>query len=132
MSVVHPDDEYQEHLDSGRFMLLRSAAKDEVFFYPRIAAPASGARDLEWVPASGSGVVYSVTVISRKPPQPNYNIVLVNLSEGPRVMSRVVAMPDDEIRIGMPVRAMVEVIEGKGILVFEPAGSTTHAIVSGR
>ena len=31
-------------------------------FYPRVALPGSGDDDLEWVPASGLGTVYSITV----------------------------------------------------------------------
>lgn len=50
------------------------------------AAPRTGSRDLEWVPASGLGVVYSTTTIRVKPPQPNYNVALIDLAEGLRMI----------------------------------------------
>ena len=40
--------------------------------------------------ASGAGTVYSVTVVHPRPPDEPYNVVLVDLAEGPRMMSRVV------------------------------------------
>lgn len=120
-ALIHPDLEYQQHLDSGHFKLLRARDTGQIFFYPRVAAPRTGSRDLEWIDASGRGTVYAVTVVSRKPPTPDYNVVLVDLEEGPRVMSRVEGMANEEIRIGMPVAARVDIVDGTGILLFVPA-----------
>lgn len=118
---VRPDRDYQEFLDAGRFMLLRDRQSGNAFFYPRVAAPRTGSRDLEWFEASGRGTVYAVTVVSQKPPTPNYNVVLVDLEEGPRVMSRVEGVTPEAVTIGMPVTARVAQIDGKGVLVFDSA-----------
>jgi hypothetical protein len=70
-------------------------------FPPRISEPGSGDTDLEWIEASGMGTVYSMTVVSQKPPAPPYNVVLVDLDEGARLMSRVDGAAPDSLRIGM-------------------------------
>lgn len=117
---IHPDRDYQQFLDAGRFMLLRDRQSGEAFFYPRVAAPRTGSRDLEWFEASGLGTVHAATVVSQKPPTPNYNVVLVDLEEGPRVMSRVEGIPSEAVAIGMAVVARIDQINGKGVLVFDP------------
>lgn len=118
---LHPAAEHQAFLDQGRFMLLKPRKGGAPFFYPRLAAPGTGDRDLEWVPASGRGTVYSATIVSQKPPTPNHNVVLVDLEEGPRLMSRVVGIEPEQVRIGMAVKARIEQVEGQGVLFFEPA-----------
>lgn len=117
---IHPDAEYQAFLDKGQFKLPRAKDTGEVFFYPRVAAPRSGSRNLEWIDASGNGIIHSVTVVSQRPPTPPYNVVLVDLEEGPRLMSRVEGIAADQVRIGMQVRARIDQIEGQGLLVFVP------------
>lgn len=116
-----PDRDYRAFLSEGRFMLLRGKESGACFFPPRVAEPRTGSTNLEWVEASGKGIVYSVTVISQKPPAPNYNVVLVDLEEGPRMMSRVDGAPREAVAIGMAVRAKVITENGGHMVVFEPA-----------
>lgn len=124
---LHPNPDYQAFLDQGRFMLLRDRTTGEAFFYPRIMAPVTGSRDLEWFEASGRGTVYSVTVVHKRPPTPNHNVVLVDLAEGPRVMSRVEGLEPYDVKIGMAVQGRVAQVDGKGILLFDavPTGGQT-------
>ena len=89
MQSKYPDTEYAAFLREGRFMIQRSASSGRHVFPPRVAEPGTGARDLEWVPASGTGTVHSITEISQRPPAANTNVVLVDLDEGPRIISRV-------------------------------------------
>lgn len=102
-------------------MLLRSRGSGRCFFHPRVAEPGTGATDLEWVAASGYGEVYSTTVIRQKPPTPHYNLAIVQLEEGPRMMSRVEGISPEGVRIGMKVRACVISAEGGPLVVFHPA-----------
>jgi uncharacterized OB-fold protein len=118
---LHPEVEYRAHLAAGRFMIQRSASTGRYVFYPRIMVPGTGESDLEFVPACGLGVVYSVTVVRQKPPVPSYNVSLVDLAEGPRMMSRVVDIAPEDVRIGMAVRARIIEEDGAPLLVFEPA-----------
>lgn len=122
MNDPRPEQEYFAHLAQGRFMLQRSRASGRCFFYPRVAAPVSGDRDLEWVPASGRGTVHATTIVRPKPPQQPYNVVLVDLEEGVRVMSRVEGIAPEAVKIGMPVQARIGTQDEKPILLFDPVG----------
>jgi uncharacterized protein len=120
MPSIHPEQEFFAHLAQGRFMLQRSASTGGIVFYPRVAEPGTGATDLEWVEASGRGVVYSVTIVRPRPPAADYNVVLVELEEGPRLISRVDGVAPADVKIGMRVRARI-VAESEGpLLVFVP------------
>jgi len=107
MTEIKPDADFQGFLAQGRFMLQRSRASGRYVFYPRVAEPGSGNADLEWVEARGRGTVYSTTVVRMKPPAQSYNVVLVDLEEGPRMMSRVEGVAAEAVRIGMKLRARV-------------------------
>nr|WP_307544594.1 OB-fold domain-containing protein [Streptomyces sp. V3I8] len=71
---------------------------------------------LEWdtVEAAGGGTVYSYVVMHHPPfPafDPPYAVVLVELAEGVRMISNVVGVPHDRVRIGMPVRLEFEWVD---------------------
>ena len=79
--------------------------------------PHCGADKLDWVAASGSGTVYSTTVVRRKPEAGgDYNVALVDLAEGPRMMSRVVGVEPGGVKIGMKIKARIA-SEGEARLV---------------
>jgi uncharacterized OB-fold protein len=118
---MKPEKEYFEHLAAGRFLIQRSRSTGGHVFYPRVAEPGTGATDLEWVEASGRGTVYSTTVIRQKPPAPNYNLALIDLSEGPRMMSRVESVAPEAVKIGMAVKARIVTDNEQLMVVFDPA-----------
>jgi uncharacterized OB-fold protein len=115
-----PTRTYLAFLEQGRFMLQRSRVDGAFFFYPRLCAPGSGDEDLEWVEASGLGRVHATTVMRQRPPAPSYNIALIDLAEGPRMMSRVEGVAPDAVRIGMQVKAQIIREQDRAILVFRP------------
>lgn len=116
-----PQQEYFAHLAEGRFMIQRSRGSGEYVFYPRVAAPRTGALDLEWVAASGRGTVYATTVMRVRPPAEPYNVCLVELAEGPRMMSRVEGIAPQDVRVGMAVRARItRDADGQPLVVFDP------------
>lgn len=117
--MLLPGKQYFAFLAEGRFMIQRSRSSGEHVFYPRVAAPRTGALDLEWVPASGEGTVHATTVVRRKPPEPAFNVALIQLAEGPRMMSRVEGVAPQDVRIGMPVKARIDTVEGKPLIVFD-------------
>jgi len=120
MSELHPSKEFREFLEQGRFMIQRNPRSNSYVFYPRVAEPGSG-EELEWVEASGEGVVYATTVVYPKPPLPSYNVALIDLAEGVRMMSRVEGLPPAEIAIGMRVKARIIQESGSALVVFTPA-----------
>ena len=116
---MSPEQRWRQALADGEFKLQRARASGRHFFPPRVAEPGTGDRDWEWVRASGNGTVYSVTTVHPRAPAEPYNVVLVDLAEGPRVMSRVVDAKD--VRIGMAVRARIDRAGDAPLLLFEPA-----------
>ncbi|MBD0416736.1 Zn-ribbon domain-containing OB-fold protein [Oryzicola mucosus] len=120
MDQIRPDQDFEAFLAEGRFMIQRSRSSGNHVFYPRVAEPRTGSRDLEWVEASGDGVVYAVTVVHKRPPEKDYNVVLVDLAEGPRMMSRVDGIAPDAVKIGMPVKAGIVTEDGRSFVVFTP------------
>src|SRR5919206_2433818 len=107
-----PEATFQAFLREGLFMLQRCRETGAYVFYPRLM-PGTGAGTLEWVEATGRGTVYATTVTRRRPEQGgSYNLALVELAEGPRLLSRVVGVAPEDVRIGMDVRARVDEIEG--------------------
>lgn len=116
----HPEREYKAFLAEGRFMLQRSREDGRSFFHPRVAAPGTGNTDLEWVPASGAGTVYSTSTVRQRPPKPDYNIALIDLEEGPRMMSRVEGVSPEDVKIGMRVRAQIINKDGAPLVIFKP------------
>jgi uncharacterized protein len=118
---LHPERDFFAFLEQGRFMIQRSRASGRHIFYPRVMEPETGSTDLEWVEASGAGTVYSTTVIRQKPPAPSYNLALIDLAEGPRLMSRVEGVAPEAVRIGMRVRAKIIRESDRPLVVFEPA-----------
>ena len=109
-------------------MILRSRSTGGHVFYPRVIEPGTGATDLEWVPASGKGTVYSVTVVRKRTVEESYNVVLVDLEEGPRMMSRVDGVPFEEITIGMAVQARIAQENEQPLVVFVAAHPQTQAL----
>ncbi|MFI1681513.1 bifunctional MaoC family dehydratase N-terminal/OB-fold nucleic acid binding domain-containing protein [Streptomyces sp. NPDC020607] len=68
---------------------------------------ACGAPEWDTVEASGEGTVYSYVVMHHPPfPafDPPYAVGLVELAEGVRIVSNIVGVPYEKVRIGMPVR----------------------------
>lgn len=112
--------QYREFLDAGRFMIQRGKKTGRHVFYPRMFEPGTG-DELEWVEACGRGVVYAVSVIHPKPPKEPYNVVLVDLEEGPRMTARVDGVPPEDVAIGLKVRAKIIRERDIPVVVFEPA-----------
>lgn len=79
--------------------------------YPRPLCPDCLSRTYAWEPVSGRGTIYTWTIV-RGPTLPAfeaelpYNVVDVLLEEGIHFVSQVLDCPAEEIRAGMPVRAV--------------------------
>ena len=101
-------------------MIQRGTGTGRAFFPPRSCEPGTG--DLpEWFAPSGRATVYSITVVRRRDPEPDYNVALVDLDEGPRLMTRIEGIAPDQVRIGMRVAARVVIEDDAPLLVFEAA-----------
>jgi hypothetical protein len=121
-----PEAQFFGFLREGKFMLQRNRKSGVYFFYPRSFTSGATGEDLEWVEATGRGIVYSATVIRRKAEQGgNYNISIVQLAEGPRMLTRVLGTDPQAAFIGMPVVARIEppswASAAEPVVVFYPA-----------
>jgi uncharacterized OB-fold protein len=113
-----PEKQYFDKLAAGRFEIQKCAACGRHVFYPRVVCPHCGADRLAWVAPSGRGTVYSSTIVRRKSADGgDYNVCLVDLAEGPRLLSRIATIPPEQVKIGMAVTARI----ADGLVEFTPA-----------
>lgn len=114
-----PQAQFFAALRDGRFLIQRCVACRECVFYPRLICTHCGERELSWVEPSGLATVYSTTVIRRR--DGSDNVVLIDLDEGPRMMSTIVGVAPEAVKIGMRVRAKIEQSGGAARVVFSAA-----------
>ena len=82
-------------------------------FYPRSMCMHCFSENVEWVKASGKGKVYSFTICAR-PGNPAfagdvpYNVAIIELDEGVRMMSKVIGCENKDIKCDMPVEVVFE------------------------
>ncbi len=106
---------YWEGLREQKLMLPRCRACRRAFFYPRVLCPYCHAADIEWFQASGRGKLHSFEIgyqsfnkaFKVKPP---FVLAMIELEEGPRMMSNLVGIEPDpkKIRCDMPVEVVFE------------------------
>lgn len=114
-----PLQRYQQALQAGRFELQQCRDCGQHVFYPRVLCHHCGSASLKWVEASGRGEVYSTTVVRQKPEKGgDYNISVIQLDEGPRMMSRVVDVRPEDVKIGSRVTAHVALIDDQPAVLF--------------
>jgi uncharacterized OB-fold protein len=119
-----PEALFRQALAEGRFLIQRCRDTGRHVFYPRVLSPYTGLPNLDWVEASGEGVVYATTVTRRrKEAGGDYNVALIDLAEGVRLMSRVEGIPPEHVAIGMRVKARIAETGGQKLIVFDPAAT---------
>jgi uncharacterized OB-fold protein len=99
----------------------------QFFWYPRELCPRCLGDDIDWRAASGKATVYACSIMP-KPAHPSlaervpYVVALVDLDEGPRLMTNVVGCDPADVKIGMAVQVTWEALnDGRHLPVFEPA-----------
>jgi len=121
-AAAGPEQVYLDGLAAGRFEIQRCDGCGRAVFYPRCVCPHCGGAALQWFAPSGQGVVYAATTVYRKPEQGgDYNVCLVDLQEGVRMMSQVREVAPGRVRIGMRVTARIATVGDAAQVVFEPA-----------
>lgn len=113
-----PDETWRSALAEGRFLLQQCRRCNTCRFPPALVCRGCGSPDLAWKEASGRGAVYSSTTVRDR--EGNYNVSLVDLAEGARMMSRVESVDTDSVHIDMKVDARI-VREPEPMIVFVPA-----------
>ena len=114
---------YWELVREIGFALPRCADCGRFHFYPRPACPWCASTNVAPARASGRGSVYSYSIAHLAPGsafagQLPYVIAIIETDEGPHLMSRVVGIAPDEVRIGLRVK--VRLGADPSLPVFEP------------
>jgi uncharacterized OB-fold protein len=114
---LNPENErYFEAAKEGKLLV------GKYHFYPRVLCPHCFSDKTEWVPAKGTGVIYSYSTMRRGAPVP-YTIAYVTLDEGVSMMTNIVDCDTDAIKIGDKVRLLFKSAEdGASVPVFTLAG----------
>ena len=129
-----PDPDTQEFWDAardGRLLIRRCSACGRPHFYPRPFCPYCWSDDVAWEQASGRATLYtwSVVHVNDLPPFPErvpYVAAIVDLDEGPRMMTNVVDCEFDDLAVGMALEVTFrEETDDITLPVFRPRGSSS-------
>ena len=134
--VPEPTPETQPFWDgcaAGELRLQRCTDCATPYFYPRPVCPACGSVNVEWFTASGAATLYSY-VINHRPARGfeddgPYAIAVVQLAEGPRMMTNIVGVPNtpEELVLDMPLRVTFEQRGDVTLPMFTPAATAGEA-----
>ncbi len=105
---------FWEAVKQHRLELQRCAECQRWLVPPRPMCPGCQSRRSEWVPVSGRGTVHSWVTYAESP-HPAFasphTVVLVELEEGPRLVSNPADMAAEDLEIGMPVETVFEDVD---------------------
>lgn len=114
--LPQPTPETQHFWDGcrdGEIRLQRCKSCNHTYFPPRDFCPACSAREVEVVKASGKATLYSYIINHR--PRPDFgeephSIAVVQLEEGPRMMTNIVDCPQtpEALELDMPLEVTFE------------------------
>ena len=115
---------YWEAAAEGRFLLPRCRACDRFHHHPRPWCPYCWSTELDWHEASGHATVVTFSVV-HQPPTPAFEVpyvlAVVELVEGPTMMTNIVDISPDQVRIGMKVAVGFDRRGDLAVPVFHPA-----------
>ncbi|MEN2419946.1 Zn-ribbon domain-containing OB-fold protein [Streptomyces rimosus] len=119
---------YWEAAAEGRLLLRRCRADGcgAAHHYPREFCPRCWSEDVTWEEASGRATLYTWSVVHRNDLPPfgervPYVAAVVDLAEGPRMMTEIVGCPEAGLRIGMELRVRFRTYGGTDAGAREPA-----------
>lgn len=99
----------------GELSLGECNACSSQFHYPRGHCPDCFSDNVEITAAAGTGTIYSHTKMESVPGWPEealpLRLAMVELDEGPRLLTNLVDSDPDEIRVGAPVEVVFQETE---------------------
>lgn len=129
--VVNADSApYWEGARQGKLLLQRCGDCGALRFFPRYLCTACGSDRTEWAEASGRGTVHSFTIVHRAAfpefqARTPYVVALIDLEEGPRMMTNLVGEGALDVAIGDAVAVTFEARGTEGAKV--PQFRRSHA-----
>ncbi|OWU84213.1 hypothetical protein ATO6_14310 [Oceanicola sp. 22II-s10i] len=118
---------FWDHADKGELALPKCEACDALHYPPRRFCPECGGDALTWTAMSGRATVVSHSTVLTSfhgqdwVGQLPYVVVLVDLDEGPRMLSRLVG--SDTIARGDRVHVTFAEVQGRRLPYFTPEGA---------
>jgi len=117
-------DFFWEGVDQGKLLFQRCSGCGRV--RQPLGPMCPECQSLEWEPqaAAGRGVIRA-WIVSKHPTRPDANpriVILVELDDGPRLVSNLQGAEPDEVRLGMPVEVVFQDVDGVFLHQFRPAG----------
>ncbi|MEX2246979.1 MAG: Zn-ribbon domain-containing OB-fold protein [Dehalococcoidia bacterium] len=130
--LPEPTPETREFWDGakrGELRIQRCRSCGRAYFFPRPFCPHCSSKDVEWFTASGRGTLHTY-VINHRPAHgfddiAPYVIAVVQLEEGPRMMTNIVGVdPTPEaLPVDLPVEVTWESVgDDIALPMFRPAG----------
>lgn len=110
---ITPDNEpFYQALRERRFVLPRCVDCGKAHLPPGPVCPFCFSERVEWTPASGRGRISTWTVVHKAwfpafAGDIPYNVVQVELEEGPRLTANVVDVSSERLKIGLPVEIVL-------------------------
>ena len=109
--LINPESaHFYEAARKGILLVGRCHECSEYHFYPRTLCPHCFSDRTEWIPAKGTGVIYTFSTLHRGVPEP-YTIAYVTLDEGVSIMTNLVDCNPASIKIGDRVRLVFKLAE---------------------
>lgn len=117
---------FWDGLRTGKLLLQRCPDTGKPYFPPRPFSPYTGSRAVEVFEASGRATLYSYVIHHRAAPgfTPPYAIAVVQLEEGPRLMTSILDCPQtpEALVLDMPLElALMKLDEEITLPCFRPA-----------
>jgi len=105
----------------GKFLIKRCSACGEAHWYPRTICPFCHSDKTVWEESQGEGVIYSFSILRKSPSGP-YALAYVTLDEGPNVLTNILDVAPEDVKIGMRVKVKLQPTDGgPPVPVFVPA-----------
>lgn len=112
----------------GRLLVTRCRGCGDVHHYPRPFCPSCWGENIEHIEASGRATLYTYSTVYRNELPPfaervPYVAAVVELEEGPRLMTNIVGCEPDDLRIGMALEVTFSELSSEvSAPVFRAAG----------
>ncbi|MFG3259327.1 Zn-ribbon domain-containing OB-fold protein [Streptomyces sp. NPDC048172] len=133
---------YWDAAARGQLLLRRCRADGcgRAHHYPREFCPRCWSEDVVWEEASGDATLYTWSVVHRNDLPPfgervPYVAAVVELAEGPRMMTEIRDCPDEELCVGLALRVSFRAVGGEdgadaadtAVPVFRPAVNASRS-----
>lgn len=120
---------FWEGTKAGELRLQRCRSCSNAYFYPRTFCPECLSQDVEWFAASGRAKLHTYVINHRPPPgfedEAPYAIAVVELEEGPRMMTNIVGIENtpENLVLDMDLEVVFEEQGDQVVPRFKPAGA---------